>query len=144
MPRKQKNYLLNMVGQPGAGPGRKDVLLMAEENKGKQVNVEEKKRQFNKFQLSGNLGADPKYSKEKEYLTFPLPVENSLDEATGWLQAVLFGDKAHEAAGKNLKKGSYVQITNGRLKVVPWEANGKKGTNVEVVVFDINYFEDQD
>ena len=105
--------------------------------------AEEKKRQFNKFQLSGNLGADPEYSKEKGYFKFSLPVENNPDEKNGWVQVVLFGDKAHEAAGKNLKKGSYVQITNGRLKVVPWEANGKKGTNVEIVAFDINYFEDQ-
>lgn len=108
---------------------------MAEEKK-------ERKRQFNKIQLSGNLGADPEYSKEKGYFRFPLPVENGPDEKIGWVQAVLFRDLAHEAAKKNLKKGSYVQITNGRLKVVSWEKDGKKGVNVEVLVNEIKFFED--
>jgi|SRR5690554_826348 len=98
----------------------------------------EKKRQFNKIQLSGNLGADPEYSKEKEYFKFPLPVENSQGEKVGWINVVLFGEKAHKAVEMNLKKGSYVQVKNGRLKIVPWESDGKKGINVEIIAFEID------
>lgn len=98
---------------------------------------DKKKRQFNKIQLSGNLGADPEYSEEKGYFKFPLPVENNPNEKTGWIEVVAFGDVAKEAAKLGLKKGSYVQIKNGRLKVVPWESGEKRGINIQVVAFEI-------
>ena|SRR5690606_33134439 len=107
--------------------------------KDEKVEKTKKKRQFNKIQLSGNLGADPEYSKVKEYFKFPLPVENSPDEKVGWINVVIFGEKAHKAVEMNLKKGSYVQVKNGRLKIVPWEdKSGKKGINVEIIAFEID------
>lgn len=115
---------------------------MAEDKKDKQEK-QERKRQFNKIQLSGHLGADPEYNREKGYFRFPLPVENGPDEKTGWIQVVTFGDKAQEAAGKKLKKGSYIQVTNGRLRVVPWEADGRKGVNVEIIAYELKYGEEK-
>ena len=106
----------------------------------KKVENQERKRQYNVVQLSGNLGKDPEVFTGKNMLvtTFPLPVENDDNEKAGWVKVVCFGDLAKEA-GDNLKKGMYVQIKRGRLKVVSWEKDGKKGVNVEIIAYEINY-----
>ncbi|MEH0109075.1 single-stranded DNA-binding protein [Tersicoccus sp. MR15.9] len=60
-----------------------------------------------------------------------------VDGATNWYSVVCFRNLARNA-GCSLAKGQPVVVT-GRLKVRPWERDGKSGTNVQIEADSIGH-----
>ncbi|GGC85344.1 single-stranded DNA-binding protein [Tersicoccus solisilvae] len=60
-----------------------------------------------------------------------------VDGATNWYSVVCFRNLARNA-GCSLSKGQPV-IVSGRLKVRPWERDGKSGTNVQIEADSIGH-----
>lgn len=93
--------------------------------------------------ISGNIGNDPTKNETragKPVINFRVGSSHRyLDQRTGewvdggtnWYAISAFGNLA-EHAKASLHRGDAVIVT-GRLKVREWEANGKKGVDVEIV-----------
>lgn len=93
--------------------------------------------------ISGNIGNDPTKNETragKPVINFRVGSTHRyldqrtgewVDSATNWYAVSAFGNLA-EHAKASLHRGDAVIVT-GRLKVKEWEANGKKGVDVEIV-----------
>ncbi|MGB3373632.1 MAG: single-stranded DNA-binding protein [Microbacterium sp.] len=99
--------------------------------------------------ISGNIGNDPTKNETragKPVINFRVGSSHRyLDQRTGewvdggtnWYAVSAFGNLA-EHAKASLHRGDAVIVT-GRLKVKEWEANGKKGIDVEIVADAIGH-----
>lgn len=99
--------------------------------------------------ISGNIGNDPTKNQTragKPVINFRVGSSHRyLDQRTGewtdggtsWYAVSAFGSLA-ENAKASLHCGDAVVVT-GRLKVKEWEANGKKGVDVEIVADAIGH-----
>jgi single-strand DNA-binding protein len=99
--------------------------------------------------ISGNIGNDPTKNQTragKPVINFRVGSSHRyLDQRTGewtdggtnWYAVSAFGSLA-ENAKASLHRGDAVIVT-GRLKVKEWEANGKKGIDVEIVADAIGH-----
>lgn len=99
--------------------------------------------------ISGNIGNDPTKNQTragKPVINFRVgSTHRYLDQRTGewvetatnWYAVSAFGNLA-EHAKASLHRGDAVIVT-GRLKVKEWEANGKKGIDVEIVADAIGH-----
>lgn len=99
--------------------------------------------------ISGNIGNDPTKNQTragKPVINFRVASSHRYldqrtgewtDTATNWYAISAFGNLA-EHAKASLHRGDAVIVT-GRLKVREWEANGKKGVDVEIVADAIGH-----
>jgi len=99
--------------------------------------------------ISGNIGNDPTKNQTrggKPVINFRVGSSHRyldqrtgewVDTATNWYAVSAFGTLA-ENAKASLHCGDAVIVT-GRLKVREWEANGKKGIDVEIVADAIGH-----
>jgi len=104
---------------------------------------------LNKSILSGRIGNEPelKYTpKGTAVLKLTLAVDKSYKDTndqwvneTSWLDCVAWA-KTAEFAAKQIHKGSPV-IVEGRIDARTWEAEGKKGKTVEIIVESIQCLE---
>lgn len=95
---------------------------------------------INVFTFATRIGTDAetKYTQQgKAITTFRCPVETGWgdNKHTGWVTAVLFGERGEKLA-PYLTKGTPVTVT-GALKVREFEHNGEKRTAVDVLVNDV-------
>jgi len=99
--------------------------------------------------ISGNIGNDPTKNETragKPVINFRVGSSHRyLDQRTGewtdggtnWYAVSAFGNLA-EHAKASLHRGDAVIVT-GRLKVREWEANGRKGVDVEIIADAIGH-----
>jgi single-strand DNA-binding protein len=94
----------------------------------------------NTFTFATRIGTDAetKYTQNgKPITTFRCPVETGWgdNKHTGWVTAVLFGERWEKLA-QYLTKGTPVTVT-GAVKVRDFEHNGEKRTAVDVLVNNV-------
>jgi len=99
--------------------------------------------------IAGNIGNDPIRNETKTgrpVLNFRVGSSSGyydqrtgawVDGGTNWYAVVAYGNLA-EHAKASLRRGDPV-IVSGRLKVREWEANGKKGVDVEILADAIGH-----
>ncbi|HEX3046520.1 MAG TPA: hypothetical protein VHY08_17315 [Bacillota bacterium] len=80
----------------------------------------EKRKQYNKFVISGNLGGEPEaipgQNGGKNFYVFAIPVESlSEGEKPVWVEAIVTREDLFPRV-QSLKTGSFVKITNSRLQ----------------------------